>query len=139
MSNYIITETETDEDTDSSESFISFMMKWPLTFIILITSLPAGAAPFFAAGDYQSTKHDEHVSPKWRNERRIESGKDFFRKALLVCAVTGLCHIVLVSLSLRKWNDLIFGLRGAFWFTLASGFFVLGMSIGIWVYMVCPD
>ncbi len=118
--------TELDSEIATSDRFIG-VMKWPIMFILVITSLPAGVT------------HEEHASPKWRNQKKIESGENVFHMALLIGTAVVLAHAALVGLSLRKWDEGFLGVRGAVWFSLAWSVFALGMTIGIWLYSVDPD
>ena len=130
--------TELDPEIATSDRFLG-VMKWPIMFILMITSLPAGTLPFITAAAYKGIGHEEHASPKWRNQRKIESGENVLHISLLVCAALWLAHAALVGLSLRRWDEGFLGVRGAVWFSLAWSVFALGMTIGIWLYLVDPD
>jgi hypothetical protein len=134
MTDYIGLESDAQIDADSHGRFVR-VMKWPIIFILMVTSLPAGFTPFIVAGAYSELGQDQRVSPKWRNQRRIESGRYVFRMALLVAAAAAMAHAFLVSRSWRKWNYPFLTVRGAVWFVLAWSAFALGMVFGVWIYM----
>ncbi len=134
MSDFIGLEADAQIDPDDSDGFLK-VMKWPIIIILMITSLPAGFTPFIVAGAYSEVAQEQHVSLKWRNQRRIVSGQRLIHMAILAAAAAAMAHILLVNRSWRKWNSQFLTVRGAVWFVMAWSAFALGMVFGVWIYM----
>jgi hypothetical protein len=114
-------------------------MKWPVVFMLMFTSVPAGFVPFMAAGAYRSMKYQESLSPRRRNERVIKSNKSMITFTLLASAGAMTIQLLMSWLAWRNWNNLLLGFRGAAWFVLMWAALAVGVGLGIWIYSVAPD
>ena len=122
-----------------SRGHLVSVFKWPIVFYLAFTSVPAGFAPFFAAGAYRALQHEEQIVSKWRSERKIKSDKEMLNLGLGVL-IGGLALQTAMSwMAWRKWNSLLFGFRGAGWFALIWCAFILGAGFGCWIYIAAPE
>jgi hypothetical protein len=128
-----------DEIPRKSHSHLIDLLKWPIVYMLVITSFPAGFMPLFTTGAYRGILYAEHVNPKWRNQMRIDSAKRTFWLGLCLSIVCLGVHLAMIRITRRQWNDLLFGLRGAGWFVILWSAFAFGVAMGIWIYTVAPE
>jgi hypothetical protein len=105
---------------------------------LAFTSFPAGFLPFFTAGAYREMRHEQQMNSKWRNERKIESGREMLYLGLVLSVAALSIQSGMSRLAWRNWNGLLLGFRGAGWFAMVWGAFAGGVALGIWIYTVLP-
>jgi hypothetical protein len=122
-----------------SHAHLVKLLKWPITFFLMFTSVPAGFAPFFAAGVFRSMQHFDAASRRSGDPHRVAADQTLLRGALVVSALSLLIQCAMSWLAWRKWNGLLLGFRGAGWFAVLWGAFTVGLCLGVWIYTVAPE
>jgi hypothetical protein len=113
--------------------------RWPILVVLMFASFPAGMSPFLAAGAFNEMRIDRQAPPKWRNEKRIESGLHMVMLLAGVWAMISLIHLALALLAYRKWNRRLLSLRGGVWWTMLWSAYGLGAIAGVWIFLAMPE
>jgi hypothetical protein len=128
-----------EEQIGKSHAHFIKLLRLPIVYMLMVSSFPAGFMPFLTAGAYRGIHYAQNINPKWRNPAKIASAQKMFWIALCVSIVAIAIHLAMIQIARRRWNDLLFGLRGAAWFAIFWCAFAAGVVAGVWIYTVAPE
>jgi hypothetical protein len=131
--------TEQDFGEIKSDAHLVKLLKWPIVFFLLFTSVPAGFMPVCLLGTYRTAIHDEHVRTNWKMKIRVKNDWALVHTVIVLSVAALIVQLGMSWLAWWKWKELLLGLRGAGWFALIWTAYTVGFAAGVWIFAVAPE